>query len=377
MLLSIIIPTKDRYHYLRECITTILAVDSDDFELVIQDNTPNNVEILPFIQEIKDDRLKYYYDSKHASEVENVNRAIIHSNGRYVCFIGDDDSITTSLVDAVRYVDKRGIDCLSFYVSGYNWPDKEFSSKAKKDANLFFNKDADGSIIPMNPMKQLKQALKDTICGVPYKVPRMYHAVVARTCLNKIYEITHTYIPGPSPDMAGAVSISLVAGKAIFIKAHLIVSGFCYKSARGEGKRLEHQGNIQDKPWLPENQIELWDTELPKYFSGETILAQSAYEAFCAMKKPQYIKWIQYGNVYARLYKHHKAIRKQLVKFMLKKPSRLFLFLGSVINKMFLRIKKVIGKQVGLDEYNDKFTLTEACKITNERNSKINIEIYN
>ena len=102
MLLSIIIPTKDRYHYLRECITTILAVDSDDFELVIQDNTPNNVEILPFIQEIKDDRLKYYYDSKHASEVENVNRAIIHSNGRYVCFIGDDDSITTSLVDAVR-----------------------------------------------------------------------------------------------------------------------------------------------------------------------------------------------------------------------------------------------------------------------------------
>ena len=95
------------------------------------------------------------------------------------------------------------------------------------------------------------------------------------------------------------------------------------------------------------------------------------------MKKPQYIKWIQYGNVYARLYKHHKTIRKQLVKFMLKKPSRLFLFLGSVINKMFLRIKKVIGKQVGLDEYNDKFTLTEACKITNERNSKINIEIYN
>ena len=37
----------------------------------------------------------------------------------------------------------------------------------------------------------------------------------------------------------------------------------------------------------------------------------------------------------------------------------------------------MIGKQVGLDEYNDKFTLTEACKITNERNSKINIEIYN
>ena len=36
---------------------------------------------------------------------------------------------------------KHDIDCLSFYVSGYNWPDMEFAVDAIKDARLFFNKD--------------------------------------------------------------------------------------------------------------------------------------------------------------------------------------------------------------------------------------------
>ena len=54
MLLSIIIPTKDRYHYLKECITTVLSVNTDDFELIIQDNTADNSEIRDFCEEIVD-----------------------------------------------------------------------------------------------------------------------------------------------------------------------------------------------------------------------------------------------------------------------------------------------------------------------------------
>ena len=376
MLLSIIIPTKDRYRYLKECITTVLSVNSDDFELVIQDNTVDNSEIIEFCETVNDARLKYFHHRERLSEVGNVNKAIENSSGRYLCFIGDDDSISTSLIDAVHYIDRHDIDCLSFYVSGYNWPDMEFADDAIKDARLFFNKDADGSIVQLNPMIQLKRALKDTICGVPYQVPRLYHGVVSRKCLDKVYEITRIFTPGPSPDMAGAVSISLVARSAVFIKAHLVISGFGHKSARGEVKRKEHQGRIEDKPWLPKNQIELWDNELLKYFSAETILAQSAFEAFCEMKKPQYIKWIQYGNVYARLFKHHKEVRKDLIIFMFKKPARLLRFAKSVLGKMYLRIKKIVKPPVVVDEFNEMITLTEAVAITNERNAALHLELY-
>lgn len=376
MLLSIIIPTKDRYQYLRECITTVLAIDSNDFELVIQDNTAENAEIIPFIEGIEDMRLHYYYNGEHATETGNVNRAIENSKGKYLCFIGDDDSITKVLIDAVRYADRHDIECLSFHVAGYNWTDMEFAPGAIKEARLFFHRNDDGAITQMEPLYQLKLALRETIGGVPYKVPRLYHGVVAKSCFERIRKLTGTYTPGPSPDMAGAVSIALVTKKAAFINAHLIISGFSYKSARGEGKRKEHQGRIEDKSWLPKNQIELWDSELPKYFSAETILAQSAYEAFCAMKKPQYIKWIQYGNVYARLLKHHSAIRKQLVVFVLKKPRRILLLAGSLFRKAWLRVDKIINKPIKMDEYNEKLSLTEACAITNERNSKINFQLY-
>ena len=376
MLLSIIIPTKDRYHYLKECITTVLSVNSDDFELIIQDNTADNSEIRDFCEEVRDSRFKYFHYFEPLSVVDNLNKAIENSCGRYVCFIGDDDSISSSLIDVVRYIDRQDIDCLSFYVSGYNWPDMEFAADAIKDARLFFNKDADGSIVQMNPMTQLKKALKDTISGLPYQVPRLYHGVVSRRCLEKVHEITHTYTPGPSPDMAGAVSLSLAARSAVFIKAHLVISGFGHKSARGEGKRNAHRGRIEDKPWLPKNQVELWDNELPKYFSGETILAQSAFEAFCAMKKPQYIKWIQYGNVYTRLFKHHKEVKDELIVFMFKKPVRLLRFAKSVLRKLYLRIKRIVKHPVGVDEFNEMITLTEAVAITNERNAALQLAIY-
>jgi len=116
MLLSIIIPTKDRYHYLKECITTVLSVNTDDFELIIQDNTADNSEIRDFCEAIRDSRLKYFHYYEPLSVVDNLNKAIENSCGRYVCFIGDDDSISSSLIDAVCYIDRHDIDCLSFYV---------------------------------------------------------------------------------------------------------------------------------------------------------------------------------------------------------------------------------------------------------------------
>ena len=127
---------------------------------------------------------------------------------------------------------------------------------------------------------------------------------------------------------------------------------------------------------LPKNQVELWDNELPKYFSGETILAQSAFEAFCAMKKPQYIKWIQYGNVYTRLFKHHKEVKDDLIVFMFKKPVRLLRFAKGLFEKLYLRIKRIVNPPVGVDEFNEMITLTEAVAITNKRNATLQLAIY-
>ena len=48
-LLSIIIPTKDRYKYLKILISLIDSYNLSELELIIQDNTSDNTEILKFL----------------------------------------------------------------------------------------------------------------------------------------------------------------------------------------------------------------------------------------------------------------------------------------------------------------------------------------
>jgi len=46
--LSIVIPTKDRYDYLESLIELISGFESDEIEIVIQDNTYDNREIIDY-----------------------------------------------------------------------------------------------------------------------------------------------------------------------------------------------------------------------------------------------------------------------------------------------------------------------------------------
>jgi len=58
ILLSIIIPTKNRYKYLKECLISLNMINSTQFEIIVQDNSDDNkaffkVFISILIQKIK------------------------------------------------------------------------------------------------------------------------------------------------------------------------------------------------------------------------------------------------------------------------------------------------------------------------------------
>ena len=102
-LLSLVIPTKDRYYYLKYLIMLVDSFNFDDFEMVIQDNTCDNLEILKFLEGYQYSFVKYYHTKEQLSVKENSDLAILHSSGEYVCFIGDDDGITRYIVDCVKW----------------------------------------------------------------------------------------------------------------------------------------------------------------------------------------------------------------------------------------------------------------------------------
>ena len=60
-LISVVIPTKDRYKYLKKLISLIDSYNLNEFELILQDNTFDNSEIVHFLSQKNRSYLKYFY----------------------------------------------------------------------------------------------------------------------------------------------------------------------------------------------------------------------------------------------------------------------------------------------------------------------------
>ena len=370
-LVSVIIPTYNRYKYLRECLKTIVSIQSDELEIVVQDNTADNTEIVEYIDSLNDKRIKYYHISEHISVMENSDEAVSHSTGRYVCMLGDDDTICSSILKAARYCEENRFDACSFVFPGFNWYDMTFEAK-KKEANMFFRFEATGSAESVDAKEELRNSIKRG-GGLTNRMPRLYHGLVGREGLDRIYQKVGTYFPGPSPDMANGTAVCLEAERAVFISDYLIVSGYGHESARGEGNRGQHYGKLNEKPWLPKDIVERWNPNIPDIFSAETIIAQSLTEGLAAFKANSLLKEFDYGKLYASFWWHHKDATKKLLRFCAKRPSRFLQLLHGIIAKRKERKEYFSNPSVASNflEYQSIKTLSEAQSITEGLSAKI------
>ncbi|WP_026491159.1 glycosyltransferase [Butyrivibrio sp. XPD2002] len=370
-LVSVVVPTYKRYKYLIDCIDTLLSIRENDIEFVIQDNTEDNSEVLQHISSISDPRFHYFHEPKHISVMENSDLAVSHSSGKYVCMIGDDDTVSSRILKVAEFCEANKIDSCSFIFPGFNWPDMTFEAK-KREANLFFLKKATGTVKLLNIEEILAQALKVGSAPSP-EMPRLYHGLVGRECLDRIYKKTGTYFPGPSPDAANSVPVCLETQKPAMFFDYAIISGYGKGSARGEGNRGQHYGELKDKPWLPKDILERWNDDLPPIFSAETILAQSMLEALNAMGRKDLIKRFGFDRVYGVFLLHHKDATCRMLRFCLKKPRRLFLLARGIIKRYYDR-KVYLANPKGnsnYKEYEGVKTLAEAQQITEELSSRI------
>ena len=171
-----------------------------------------------------------------------------------------------------------------------------------------------GKVRTIDTNEQVMFALKYAD-GIPEDMPRVYHGLTSRKCLEEIKKKTGTYFPGPSPDMASSLAISLVSKKAVYISDYLMVSGYGYKSARGEGNRQAHYGKISEKPWLPRDTEVKWDKNIPKIFSGETIIAESLSRCLRAFGRRDLLKQYSYAILYAVFFVRHAEAKKYMISF--------------------------------------------------------------
>ena len=361
-IVSVVIPTYNRYEYLIPAIQSMIRISNPNLEIVIQDNSTDNREIVNFLNSIQDDRVKYYYKETHISMSENCELGVTNSTGLYVCLMGDDDTICESLIDAAFYCKEHDVDACMYPFPGFNWPDMTFEG-VKEEANLFYMFPADGTIAEIDSQAILNHAIKSAE-GLPRIMPRAYHGLVSRDCLERAKEVCGSYFPGPSPDIANSVAVCLTARKAVYISDYLIVSGYGYNSARGQGNRKQHYGKISEKPWLPNNTEEVWEKDIPKIFSAETIFAESMVKALKAMKRKDLADQYCYSALYALFLRHHKDAGWQMLKFCLKKPKRFIMTASGIFTRLKYRRELLQTKTAPFKEVSNITSLKEAQEYT-------------
>jgi glycosyltransferase involved in cell wall biosynthesis len=344
-LLSIVIPTKNRYEYLNILIKTLLKFEYRNFEIIVQDNSADNSSFLEFSKDISDDRLKYFYDNDSSfSSIENCDAAFLNAKGKYICFIGDDDGIVPQLFDFVEWMDKNQIEAANFKKASYIWPDVTFKYYGKGlSGKLTFNT----SLFEITKIDIRKEYEKLLSLGAQEitNIPRTYHGVVEKKCLDALYNKAGTYFPGPVPDMANAVGLIGYVNTLVYASLPFVISGQGANSMGGKGAQKKHHGRIEDEKSLPANTSELWSKQIPKFWSAPTIWSEATIKACEATNKIGDVNKLNFAYIFATCicfeYRYIKEIiRTYLTGFSFVKQIEMFFLIPVYILKLTLyRIK--------------------------------------
>ena len=90
-LVSVVIPTHNRFELLKLAVQSVLNQTHSDFEIIVSDNYSTDATNL-IVEEFSDSRIKYFRSEKMLSLGDSWEFALTHATGEYVGFLSDDDA---------------------------------------------------------------------------------------------------------------------------------------------------------------------------------------------------------------------------------------------------------------------------------------------
>lgn len=287
-LISIIIPTKNRQEFATQTVRQILLSPEMDVQVVIQDNSDDN-RLLKMLEEYNNDgRLKYNYSPNVLSFVDNFSYAVENSDGEYICIIGDDDGINYEIFEMVRWAKANNIDAIKPATNNvYIWPNTGISNiNSRLDSGYLMINKITANISIDHPKNELKKLLHNGCQKyLTLNLVKLYHGIVKKSKIKEVKDITGHYFGGLSPDIYSAISLSIVTSKILCIDYPLTISGVCKKSGSADSVTGKHTGNYEDAPHLVGHENYDWSNEVPKFYSVETIWADSSLAAIKDMNQ--------------------------------------------------------------------------------------------
>lgn len=347
ILLSIIIPTKDRHFYLEKCLKSLLEIEGENFEIIVNDNSEKKFNN-PILNNSK---IKYFHTNDLLTITQNFSLALDNSSGEYVSFIGDDDGINPFILKYVNFCKKNNLDAgVGNVNSKFIWKDVNYKLYGKKMSGILrLGKISNYYEFP-NIKNELIKCAKSSVEGFG-KLPKSYHGFVKRKIFDDIKLNYNSYFTGPTPDMSSSIAISLTIKKYIYFDCPIFIPGTGSNSGGGAGTRHEHNWTFEKVKWISDQYKKDWDRYSPKYASGITIWAE-CYLQTCKKINPNFLKYFNYNRYFSRLIVFDKNYQKSIIKSItlfksnMDYISRLFFNFQLLVNKIITfakRLKAIIN----------------------------------
>lgn len=358
-LISIVIATKDRQVYALSAVESILSLPNPNIQVVVQDNSTTDTLKYSLSKFEKDKRLVYRYTNEVFSFIDNFNASIELSSAEYLCLIGDDDGINPEVIEVAQWAKNNNVDAVVGSLSAnYRWegtgaPDTLFTKMTGSTLTItHFNCEAEY----VNVEKSLEKLMKNGCTNYnEFKLPKLYHGLVKKECLETIKTHTGSYINGLSPDIYSSISLACVINQLVYINYPITIPGVCAQSGSiKEGQIKKHSKKLEDAPHFKGQDNYSWNDEVPRIFCVQTIWADSGFSALRDMKRLDLIDKFNRHMLYANIIDADKTVKymvdEHIVNFnkgvsksiFLDKIKSVYAFITGPIKKLI--INRALGR---------------------------------
>lgn len=236
MRISLCIPTRERAHYLRECLATCVAIDDPDLEIIVSDNASRD-GTEPLVKAFADPRVKYVNTGRRVSMRQNFETAVAATTGDFVIIIGDDDAMLPGQFAVLRaLLETENPECLTWRARAYRWVEGEFLSRGGIITQP--ESQAYGAVTRHNIRDTL-----DAILGSNFQegsfVPRLYHGAIRRDVIERVKAKTGMVFHSHIPDVYFSVAVGAFAEEFLFVEHPFSIGGAGRKSTGRSHTRTE------------------------------------------------------------------------------------------------------------------------------------------
>jgi len=313
-LLALVVPTRNRPQYVASAIKSLLAIPSQELEIVIEDNSDSN-ELQKWLNEnAPDGRITYSYSNVQTSQSGNYERSMRGVTAEYVAFIGDDDGVNPEILAATRWAKEQRFDVVVPRNSAlFVWPDLQMSAKGAMNPGELRISSFTGQAWQSDPEAELRKCVLSAGQNF-HDLPKAYYGIVRRETLEKVRDKTGLFFPGVSPDLAAAIALANVAHKVCILDYPLFLPGASLRSNAGLGGLNKHVGKLEDQPHLGPDCVKAWSAVVPPFFSVQSIWAEAAVESLIKMEREDLLRQFNLPELYFTLLTYYPGFRWMILK---------------------------------------------------------------